>query len=84
MYAYGVSGGIGSLILILDIRWGWSVHVPAAVPPVPIEEEIGWAPESVWTLGSLLKISDFPDIVYIKICTFWTGFILRTLSVKSL
>jgi hypothetical protein len=79
MYAYGVSGGIGSLILILGTRWEWS-----ASPPVPIEEEIGWAAESVRTMGSLLKISDFPDIVYVKICTYWTGFILRTLSAKSM
>jgi len=35
-------------------------------------------------MGSLLKLSDFPDTEYIKICTFWTGFISRTLSVKSL
>jgi hypothetical protein len=35
------------------------------------------------TLGSNLRLSNFPDIVYIKICTFWTGFIPRTLSVKS-
>jgi hypothetical protein len=59
------------------------LHIPAAVPLVPIEEEIGWAPESVWTLGSL-KLSDFPDTVYVKIYTFWIGFISRTLSVKSL
>jgi hypothetical protein len=69
--------------LALDGRHD-QLHIPVAVPPVPTEEEIGWAPESVWTLGSLLKLGDFTDIVYVNIHTFWTGFIPRTLSVKSL
>jgi hypothetical protein len=25
-------------------------HAPAALPPVPIAQEAGWAPEPVWTL----------------------------------
>jgi hypothetical protein len=44
------------LVLDLGIRWGWLVSVtprprytPGKGPPVPIVQEAGWAPESVWT-----------------------------------
>jgi len=33
----------------LDGR-GSLLHAPAALPPVPIGQEAGWAPEPVWTL----------------------------------
>jgi hypothetical protein len=54
-----LEGRGGKLLLIHDLgtRWGgeWSASYPGRalspgkVPPVPIVQEAGWAPEPVWT-----------------------------------
>jgi hypothetical protein len=55
MKAPGRRGGIALLILNLGTKWGWVVSIttrprftPGKGPPVPIEQEAGWAPEPVW------------------------------------
>jgi hypothetical protein len=42
----------GSVILYLGTRWKVSgqLHVPPALPSVPIRQEAGWATEPVWKL----------------------------------
>jgi hypothetical protein len=54
MKIYGGSGGITSPILTSVLDRGEYLHAPAAVfvgneTPVSIGQEVGWAPDSVWT-----------------------------------
>jgi hypothetical protein len=54
----GTEGGRGKALLFLDLgtrRCGWSAPRPGRFTtgkdPVPIVQEVGWIPKSVWTCG---------------------------------
>ena len=53
----GGSRGIHPLILNFVARWRWVVNFmpwllyPKEGTPVPLEQEVGWAPGAVWTFG---------------------------------
>jgi hypothetical protein len=54
MEAHGVRGGNSSYSFLTSALDGgvWSASRPGrALPPVPIGQEAGWAPEPVWTQG---------------------------------
>jgi hypothetical protein len=40
----------GMEIQIHDMQVSGQLHAPAALLPVPLVYEVGWAPETVWTL----------------------------------
>ena len=54
MNLYMGSRGTAPLILNLNIIWRCQLHVPAALSPVPSEQEVGWVLQPVQTFKKIL------------------------------
>jgi hypothetical protein len=62
------------------MRVGGQLHAPAALPrerdPVPIVQEAGWAPKSVWTNEENLARTGIHIIYYILYILYTTYYVL--------
>jgi hypothetical protein len=57
----GEGGCIDPCILDLGTSWSGQLHTLASLPPVPIQQDVGWAPEPEGTMWKGEKSCPYQD-----------------------